>query len=515
MAARGIRPPFAWLGRYSVLGSLIAVIAVGLFFRFYQLNSLPPGLYETSAQLGLQAQALLDHGTLPGLDAANSYAPLFTLLQAVAIKLFGHTALALRLWAALLGSLAVLTTWLWARAWFGARIGWLTAFLVAVTPWAVTLSRNDLPAAIMPLLVTLTLWLGTRAWRAGTTRDYLALGAALSLDLLSGPLGWLLAAGVIGTGIAQLARQHRLMGLGRARAAGVAGLAVGLATTSYLVAVSLEPLKSLPRATGLTASLSTLGSNLVKTLLMFNVRGDENYRHNLSGEPLLNVFVGIMFITGVLVGISRLHERRYRLLFALLIVLMIPAVITTVGVPNAARAVAALPLVLAFAAAGISYMLELWYATFPINSAARATGQAAIIVLLALTLFQGYTQYFQAWAGSSQVYVAYNEPAVQIARHLQTAPEKKFTGQRYVVASPSEQPVVNYLNHGAVPYQALQPRELAGLPVAQTAREFLITTGSRDDAVKTLKVKFPGGILRPHYSDFNQTEIYYSYEVAK
>jgi hypothetical protein len=83
------------------------------------------------------------------------------------------------------------------------------------------------------------------------------------------------------------------------------------------------------------------------------------------------------------------------------------------------------------------------------------------------------------------------------------------------VASPSEQPVVNYLNHGAVPYQALQPRELAGLPVAQTAREFLITTGSRDDAVKTLKVKFPGGILRPHYSDFNQTEIYYSYEVAK
>ena len=82
-----------------------------------------------------------------------------------------------------------------------------------------------------------------------------------------------------------------------------------------------------------------------------------------------------MFVAGLLVAISRLHERRYRLLLLFFVVLLLPALLTTVGVPNAARAFAAAPIVLTLAALGISYMLELWYRTSPINSAARTTGQ--------------------------------------------------------------------------------------------------------------------------------------------
>lgn len=508
-----VRLPFAWLGRHTILGSVIAVVAVGVFFRFYQLNTLPPGLYESAARLGIQAQNLLNHGSLPGLDAVNGYAPLFTWLQAVMIKLVGANELALRLWPAIFGSLAVITTWLWVKSWFGPRIGWLAAFLMAVTPWAVTLSRNDIGTALIPLLVTLTLWLATRAWRTPSAISYVLLAGALLLALLSGPLGWMLAAGVIGTGAVQLMRTHQFLRLGRARAIGLAGLGVALALFSYLLATSLTALKDFPTVTGLTAGFTTLGQNLVKTLLMFNVRGDENYRHNLSGEPLLNVFVGIMLVTGILVGISRLHQLRYRVLFALTILLLIPAVISTVGIPNAARSVAAMPLIFAFAAIGISYMLELWYATFPVNSAARATGQAAIIFLLALTFFQGYTQYFRAWAGSSQVYIAYNEGPVQIAHRLGLDDDKKFTGQRFVVGQASELPIIDYLNHNAIAYQSLEPKDIAAIPVATAARNFYITLAARDEAMKTLRVKIPGGVLRPHYSDFNQTEIYYTYEV--
>src|SRR6185437_13695530 len=103
-------------------------------------DALPPGLTSSTARIGLQALNLVDHGSFPGLNSANNYAPLFVWLQALSIKLFGATEIALRLWPATLGTLAILTAWLWARAWFGTRIAWLTAFLLAVTPWAVTMS---------------------------------------------------------------------------------------------------------------------------------------------------------------------------------------------------------------------------------------------------------------------------------------------------------------------------------------------------------------------------------------
>jgi len=316
-----------------------------------------------------------------------------------------------------------------------------------------------------------------------------------------------------------LARNHQLMVTSRARLVGSGVLALGLASLGYLLGVSFDAIKQLPAASGLVGGIGTLAANFVATLLMFNVTGDENYRHNLAGEPMLNVFVGLMLIAGILVGISRLHERRYRLAFTFLIVLLIPALITNVGVPNAARAAAALPLVVVFAAIGVSYMLELWYATFPINSAARVTGQAAIIVLIMLTGFQGYAQYFRAWAGSSEVYVAYNEGAVEMSKALLIDADndtaKKRSAQRYVVAPADQASVIAYLDYGRAAYQAIGASDLVNLPVAAGTREFLIAAISRDDATKVLKSKFPGGILRPHYSSFNQAEIYYSYEVTK
>lgn len=511
-----IRPPFVWLGRYTVLMSLLGTIAVGAFFRFFQLDTLPPGLTAGSARIGLQALNLAEHGWLPGLNAANGYAPLFVWLQALSVKLFGATELALRLWPATLGTLAILTTWLWARAWFGTRIAWLTAFLLAITPWAVTFSRNASPAALFPLLVTLTLWVSTLIWRHRTVKNAIGFGVVILLDLLSGPLGWLLALTTLLVGTFLVIRTKHERTIDRTAMAGIAALAVALGSLGYLAGVSLAALRSLPHDVGAVSNLGLLGTGLVRTLLMFNVAGDENWTHNLSGYPMLNAFVGLMLVAGLLVGISRLHERRYRLLFLFAIVLLLPAIFTAAGsssLPNAARAIAALPLVLALCAVGISYMLELWYRTFPINSAARVTGQAAIIVLLALSLFEGYTQYFKAWAGSGSVYAAYNEGPVAMASHLRA--EKAKGLERYVVAPANALPVIAFLDHGDSGYTAIQPADINNLPLTGAHRLFVIDAASKADTVKNLKPKFPGGVLRPEYSDFNQTEIYYTYEVTK
>lgn len=505
-------PPFAWLGRYWVPVGLALVTVVAGFFRFYRLNELPPGLDETSARLGLQALNLSPVSWLPTLSADTGYSPVWVWLQAASIHVFGHNALALRLWPALLGTLAVVATWLWLRDWFGKRVAWSGAFTMAVAPWAVTISRSGLDPSLITLLVPLTLWLSSRAQHTPSTLRYALLGSVLALDLLSGPLGWLLALAVALVAAWRLALAHQLLHGSKQRMTGAIIFALGAASLGYFIGRSFTAIKDMPQTLGLITTPAMLLQNLVKVLLMFNVHGDENYRHNLAGEPLLNVFVGLMMVTGLLVSLSRLHRLRYRVLLLLTLVLLIPPVLTLTGSPNASWAAGVLPLVFALVGIGTGYMLELWYATFPINSAARATGQAAIILLLALSLLQGYTQYFRAWAGSTAVYSAFNEGSVQMADHLKS---DSFTGERYAVLPAELFPVIQYLSYGSKGYRLLTPADLTALPVATANRQFYITAVSRDESVKVLKAKFPGGVLRPHYSSFNQLEIYYTYEVNK
>jgi len=505
-------PPFAWLGRFWVPVGLACVVGVAAFFRFYLLDSLPPGLDETSARIGLNALATGPSHWFPSLSSTNGYAPLWVWLQAISVHIFGHTSLALRLWPATLGTLAVFVSWFWMRDWFGKRIAWIVSFLLAVSPWAVQVSRSGVEAALPPLLIPLTLWVCSLAARKASPLVYGSLGAVLALDLLSGPIGWLFTATVLAIGIWKLAGKHELMRFTRERLIAGAILALGAATLAYLIGTSLSSIKTMSQTLNLVPNIGAAGHNLVKVLLMFNVHGDENYRHNLAGEPMLNAFVGIMIVTGLLVSISRLHKRPYRVVLILAPILLLPAVLTATGTPNSSWAIGTLPLVFALAGIGTGYMLELWYTTFPINSAARTTGQAAIILLLALSSLQGYTQYFRAWAGSTAVYQAYNEAAVQIAGHIKS---DKFNGERYVVLPQEQIPVVNYLDYQTPSFRALTSSQLAGLPIPAANRQFYIAAASRDDSVKILKAKFPGGVLHPHYSPFNQAETYYTYEVNK
>lgn len=512
MAAKTPVPPFAWLGRFWTPVGLVMVTVVGAFFRFYDLAALPPGLDETSARIGLQASSISLQNPIPSLSLFNGYSPLWVWLQAFSIQLLGHTAVALRIWPALLGTLAVLATWLWLRDWFGKRVAWVAALTLAVSPWAVSLSRNGLASATLPLATAVTLWLSGRALRRPDVKSYAALSLVLVIDLLCGPIGWLLVLSVFAVGIWRLAATRSLKTWTTERSIGLAVATAGLAGLGFLVGKSLKNIAHMPSDLGITSTFGAFSGNMAKVLLMFNVRGDENYRHNLAGEPLLNAFVGLMMIAGLLVCISRMHHLRYRAILLFTIVLLIPAVITTTESPNSSWAAGTLPLIFALAGIGTSYMLELWYATFPINSAARATGQAAIILLLALSLLQGYTQYFRAWAGSTAVYVAYNEGITQMAEGLRRF---GFAGERYAVLPADQTPVLNYLNKDVGGFKTIIPGDLVGLPVATANRQFYIAAASRDESVKILKAKFPGGVLRPHYSPFNQVENYYTYEISK
>ncbi len=493
-----------------VFAGIILILAV--IMRFWHFGTLPPGLTTAEAVIGIQAQNLLNHGWIPGLSAANGYAPLFVWLQAGAIAVFGPTTWALRVWPAVLGVASVVALWIWTRSWFSHRIAGIAAFVLAVTPWAVMIARNGTPTALAPLLTALTFMIAGYVYTRRTANWQLVLVLILCVDLLSGPLGWTIAASCLLIGAVEVIRA-RIWGKPTVTTVGVIVAAVlALTAVGYLYAVSWGALKHIGNAAVLVTSITSLADIVTKTLFMFNLQGDDSFVHNLGGQPLLNVFTGLMFIAGLLVSIARLHERRYRVLLALFGLLLIPAFVSGAGVPNAAHAAAVLPVVMILVGIGISYMLELWFATFPINSAARSIGQAAIIVLLGLTFVQSYTQYFRAWAGTTEAYGAYNESAVASAKALT---HSTFNGQRYLVGDASELPIAAYLTEGKPSYAALTTASLVVLPIGPGPRQFVITGSANHQAQTTLAAKFPGGLLKAYPSAFSGSDLYYVYEVAK
>jgi hypothetical protein len=146
------------------LGSLSLLIMAALPIRFWELSRYPKFFGEEHAYLGWGALRVLEGQfplTLVSLFhfTTGHYASLvfpFLLypqdLIAAALLLFGYTVEAMRLVPTLLGVLAVLLTWHTGRRWFSEQVGFCSAFLMAVSPFMIGLSR-DLHAGIVGLVV--------------------------------------------------------------------------------------------------------------------------------------------------------------------------------------------------------------------------------------------------------------------------------------------------------------------------------------------------------------------------
>lgn len=164
--------------RYQL--GVVLVLAVAAFMRFYKLDGLPPGLHPDEAANGLDIFRILErHELQPFYSANGGREALFFYLQAIGVTIFGNTILALRVAPALIGTLSAGAVYLWVSSGFGRRTGLIAAALMAVTPWAVTISRDGFRAGMVALMVPLIAWLFTKAIRTNRLSWYVAAGVAL------------------------------------------------------------------------------------------------------------------------------------------------------------------------------------------------------------------------------------------------------------------------------------------------------------------------------------------------
>lgn len=509
-----------WFKDNAATIGILGILALAAFMRFYQLATLPPGLHPDEAANGLDVFKILEHHDIrPFYSANGGREGLFFFLQAIGVAIFGNTILALRVAPAFIGTLAVGAVYLWASSWFGRRTGLIAALLMAVTPWAVTISRDGFRASMLMLMIPLTLWLSTKAFKTNRRLWFVLAGISLGAGFYTYIAFRMFPIVLLVVGLYTLL--FRRMWIKKWwRQVGLAAIACIITLLPMGIYGVQHPGDIIGRPSGVSVlnkdlnhgkPIQTIIDTTTKTALMFNIAGDENYRHNLGGQPAFNIFVGVMFILGLFVGLMRIKDIRYIVLLSTFGSLLLAEILTAEGIPHFLRAIGALAPALVLAAVGISYMLDQWYAVFPLNPAARATGTVAVGILLLLTVYQGYVQYFVAWANSDDTYGAYSEDSVALANYYNSTPP---VGKRYAVTGEYQLQTVEYLTHNKSSYIVVDPSKVDSIPLDNgSAKEFMVFENDKETALKRLRLKFPKGQTSPHYSTFSGDELFLVYTV--
>ena len=178
-----------------VLGLLLLV---GGAVRTVDLSGTPMGFFTDEASFGLNAWLILttgkdEHGEfLPLLfESFGEYKlPVFVYAEVPFVAIFGRTEVAVRVTAAVLGVLGIVSTYLLGKEIFRRELPALgSAALLAVLPWHIHYSRTGLGDIIScPLLVTAGLFLFLRAMRE--SRSVLPAAVVLGVAFYTYRAAW-------------------------------------------------------------------------------------------------------------------------------------------------------------------------------------------------------------------------------------------------------------------------------------------------------------------------------------
>ena len=323
--------PRAWI-------VLILLAAAGL--RLVALGDVPPGMTHDEADHGLTALSILDGARALYFPIGYGREPLYDYATAVVTRATGPTILAARLTSVYFSLLLIAAVYAWARRAFGAPVALLTAAGLAGGFWPLMTARQALRSGALPAvwaLAVLFFWVGVfpraRGSRgAGGQRDTepspqpspKGRGGSPPLPRSSAPLlffsGLLLGlsfyiylpARVLWLALPLLVVYLWLWdGLATRATRGVivtllAATAVAAPLLLYLAArpeleVRVGELSAPLRAAG-GGDFGPLWANATAALRLFTIEGDQTWRYNIPGRPLLPWPLGWLFYAGLLVA---------------------------------------------------------------------------------------------------------------------------------------------------------------------------------------------------------------------
>ena len=422
----------------------LAILLLAFALRLIAIDQIPPGLSHDEAYNGVTALQVLAGQHRIFFEINKGIEPLIIYLEALAFYLFGVGPVQLRLVNVFCGLLTVVLAYPLTRRLFNRRVALLAMAGLAISFWAIFVSRLTLRAVTLPPLLLLTLylfWRGLEASHASANASPplsrqpwllfgvsgLVAGAAM-YTYLSSRFIPLIILSVFGAGwLWGGFNRRRWLGL-------ILHLGLWAAVFAPLATYYVENWDSFTRRSDQVSTLASLvngevGPTLTSarlTLGMFTFHGDETDRYNLDGRPVFDWLNGTIFYLGL--GLVLWQGRagpkrtaRLILLFSWSFFMLLPDFITDDS-PHFLRTIGALPPVYIFWAVGLGAITN-WLATFR----RAATLQLILpgLLILLTTLHTSY-DYFWRWAAAPEARFIYGADIAQIADRLKHTPDDEL-----------------------------------------------------------------------------------------
>ena len=342
---------------------LIIILLLATFFRLWQIESIPPGLYPDEAINGNEALSKAGKVFYP---ENNGREGLFINLIFLSFSIFGASIWSLKLVSAIAGILTVLGIYLLTRellkiveanptakksvsqaeragfkrakrgrergrepnsdflagkidcvfSWGGVRfqeiVPLLASFFLAISFWHVNFSRIGFRAILIPLILTFSFYFLFKGFRIKKNNNFVFSGIIFGLGFYT-YTAFRLAVILLFLVLVlwwfiykkqNLQKKFILYTLYFILLIFITALPLGV----YFLA---NPGDFIGRASGVSIfntgnPLLSFGKSLIIHLGMFNFSGDFNWRHNFSGSPILFWPIGILFLIGLVLSIKKI-----------------------------------------------------------------------------------------------------------------------------------------------------------------------------------------------------------------
>jgi len=419
------------------------VLLVASFYRLWQIDSIPPGLFGDEATDGLDALDVLAGRGAVFFPANYGREGLHMWIVAGMFRLLGVVPLALRLPSVAAGILTALATyWLgrellaaWSRGtgesgesaapWPWLLLPLIAALYLATSYWHVHFSRFGIRGVFTPFLGALAF---AAFWRAVNRRSHAwfavsgaCLGLALHFYTASRFFPFFLGGFLLLQGlVAVLAgRRQQAMLFQHFR---------GIVLLFAVAAVVFAPLgiyffqhpgaftqrAGVVTALGEESPLRLMGRAAVANILQFFVpgRGDVEQFYNLPGRAVFDPLTAVLALLGL-----ALLAWRWRLNTALFLLLWFPALLlpsflATDRWPTLPRVLGTIPGVYFFPAIGLVALVHFLLRLRPKGGAPlRRAVEAAAVVLIVVApgnhALRAYRDYFLVWGPSVRTFDAF------------------------------------------------------------------------------------------------------------
>lgn len=541
-------------------------MAVAVFFRFWQLETIPPGLYPDVAINGNDALQALKSGDYKVFYPENNGREGFFInLIALSFWLFGASIWAIKIVPAVIGALTVLGLYLLTKTIFHylAReksewIALLSAFFIAISFWHVNFSRLGFRAILIPFCLAWSFYFLFKGFRLigdniPPRLRHLKIFIFFSLAGLFFGLGFhtyiafrVAPLILIPVFLFEFFRYWpRFKKLWNEKLSGwrfiknfyskdgwwgvdIFFIFLMLAVLPLAIYFFQHPADFMGRASQVSVweaanPVKELLTSAAKTLGMFNVWGDCNWRHNYACQPILLWPIGLFFLFGFIFSFAEglrptnWREKNWPLLTAnwtLLIwffTMLLPAILTTEGLPHSLRSIGAAIPVFIFAGLGAFLAFGTVRKLYRQINFRPLTFYLLIFFVLGTLGYVEFNRYFLDWGHRQEVKSEFAQRYVDIGHYLNSLPadttkyvmvNKDGVSVPYPDGIPMPAQTVIFITQGKLDVKYLLPDP--GSQVKTTGASVFIPLKDDDEIFRQLKQTFPSGYkeLRSGFSVF-------------